>query len=44
MLASFPGDLAFYLIAVPAVILIGLDKGGFVGLSSLAMPLLALAI
>jgi len=41
---SFPAELSFYLIAFPAVILIGLDKGGFVGLSSLAMPLLALAI
>ena len=44
MLLSFPTELSFYLVAVPAVILIGLDKGGFVGLSSLAMPLLALTI
>jgi uncharacterized protein len=44
MIPSPPGDLAFYLIAIPAVILIGLDKGGFVGLSSLAMPLLAVAV
>ena len=44
MLLSFPAELSFYLIAIPAVILIGLDKGGFVGLSSLAMPLLALTI
>jgi hypothetical protein len=40
----FPGDLAFYLAAIPAVILLGLSKGGFSGLSSLAMPLVALAI
>ena len=44
MLSAFPSDLAFYLIAVPAVILIGLDKGGFAGLSSLAMPLMAVAV
>ncbi len=40
----FPGDLAFYLAAIPAVILLGLSKGGFSGLSSLATPLFALAI
>src|SRR5271163_2245592 len=32
----------FYLVAVPAVIILGLSKGGFSGLSSLAMPLLSL--
>ena len=31
MLPSPPSDLAFYLIAIPAVILLGLDKGGFAG-------------
>lgn len=36
-------DPAFYLAAIPAVILIGLGKGGFVGVGSLALPLLALA-
>jgi len=39
-----PGDWSFYAAAVPAVILLGLSKGGFSGLSSLAMPLLALVI
>ena len=39
-----PGDPVFYLAAIPAVILLGLSKGGFSGLSSLAMPLLSLAI
>ena len=38
------GDWTFYLAAVPAVILLGLSKGGFSGLSTLAMPLLALTI
>ena len=32
----------YYLVAVPAVIILGLSKGGFSGLSSLAMPLLSL--
>src|SRR5271156_6515377 len=32
----------FYLVAVPAVIILGLSKGGFSGLSSIAMPLLSL--
>ena len=32
----------FYLVAVPAVIVLGLSKGGFTGLSSLAMPMLSL--
>jgi hypothetical protein len=44
MLSAFPGDPLFYLAAIPAVILLGLSKGGFSGLSSLAMPLVALAI
>ena len=34
--------LEFYLVAVPAVIVLGLSKGGFTGLSSLAMPMLSL--
>ncbi len=37
-------DPTFYLVAIPAVILIGLGKGGFIGVASLALPLLALAI
>src|SRR5271157_5131550 len=36
------GELNFYLVAVPAVIVLGLSKGGFTGLSSLAMPMLSL--
>jgi uncharacterized protein len=37
-------DWTFYLAAIPAVILVGLSKGGFSGLSALAMPLLALVV
>ncbi|THD44139.1 MAG: sulfite exporter TauE/SafE family protein [Bradyrhizobium sp.] len=44
MILSPSGDLAFFLTAIPAVILLGLSKGGFSGLSSLAMPLMALAV
>lgn len=35
---------AFYMAAVPAVILLGLSKGGFAGLGVLGMPLMALTI
>jgi uncharacterized membrane protein YfcA len=34
----------FYLVAVPAVILWGLSKGGFAGLSALSLPLMALVM
>ncbi len=37
-------DPVFYLCAVPAVILVGLAKGGFTGLGALGMPLMALGI
>jgi uncharacterized protein len=37
-------DTLFYLAAVPAVILMGLAKGGFAGIGAFAMPLLALVI
>jgi uncharacterized membrane protein YfcA len=37
-------DPLFYLMAVPAVILQGLSKGGFAGLNLLSLPLLALVI
>lgn len=38
-------SLAFYLIAVPAVLIVGIGKGGFAGgLGILAVPLLSLAI
>src|SRR5271167_4832819 len=38
------GELQFYLVALPAVIILGLSKGGFTGLSSLAMPMMSLVI
>jgi uncharacterized protein len=37
-------DPSFYVVAIPAVILLGLGKGGFAGLGSTALPLLALSI
>jgi uncharacterized protein len=37
-------DWIFYAAAIPAVILLGLSKGGFSGLSALSMPLLSLAV
>jgi uncharacterized membrane protein YfcA len=37
-------DPAFYVVAVLAVILLGLGKGGFAGIGALSLPLLALAI
>jgi len=36
--------LSFYLAAVPAVVLLGLSKGGFSGVGLLSLPLLALVI
>lgn len=39
-----PQDLGFFLFAIPAVILIGLAKGGFSGLGALGMPIMALGI
>jgi uncharacterized protein len=39
-----PGDLLFYLCAIPAVILLGLSKGGFAGLGALGTPLMALGV
>jgi hypothetical protein len=36
------GQIQFYLVAVLAVIILGLSKGGVSGLSSLAMPILSL--
>ena len=39
----YPESLAFYAAAVPAVLLVGLSKGGFQGLSVLSLPLLSLA-
>ena len=37
-------DLSFYVAAVPAVVLLGLSKGGFSGVGMLATPLVALVI
>lgn len=37
-------DVHFYLFAVPAVVLIGLAKGGFSGLGALGVPLMALGM
>lgn len=37
-------DPVFYLLAVPAVILLGLAKGGFAGIGVIAVPLMALAV
>lgn len=39
-----PQDVYFYLFAIPAVLLIGLAKGGFSGLGALGMPLIALGM
>ena len=39
-----PHDSAFYLLAIPAVLLIGLAKGGLSGMGALGLPLLALAM
>ena len=38
-------DLSFYLVAIPAVLLLGISKSGFgAGFGSLAVPLMALAV
>jgi uncharacterized protein len=37
-------DPLFYAAAIPAVILVGLSKGGFAGIGALSLPLLALVI
>lgn len=34
----------FYALAVPAVIMLGLSKGGFVGMGALSLPIMALAV
>lgn len=39
-----PTDPHFYLYALPAVLLIGLAKGGFTGLGALGMPMMALGM
>ena len=42
MLAPIISDPAFYAVAIPAVIFLGLAKGGFSGVATGATPLLAL--
>ncbi|HEY9216404.1 MAG TPA: sulfite exporter TauE/SafE family protein [Phenylobacterium sp.] len=37
-------DPLFYALAVPAVVLMGISKGGFAGVGAVSMPLLAMAI
>lgn len=37
-------DPVFYLLAIPAVVLMGLSKGGFAGVGALSLPLLVFAI
>ena len=37
-------DPLFYLLAIPAVVLLGLAKGGFAGMGALTLPLLVLVI
>jgi hypothetical protein len=36
-------DPLFYVLAVPAVILLGLAKGGFGGIGMLSLPMMALS-
>src|ERR1044072_2577712 len=38
------GDWHFYALAVPAVILLGLSKGGFAGMGALSVPMVALVV
>jgi hypothetical protein len=37
-------DPLFYLLAVPAIIALGLGKGGFAGIGMISTPLLALVV
>jgi hypothetical protein len=37
-------DPLFYLLAIPAVVALGLSKGGFAGMGQMATPLLALVM
>ena len=43
-MTSIISDPLFYLAAIPAVILMGLAKGGFAGLGLIAIPLMALVL
>jgi uncharacterized protein len=42
--APLISDPLFYALAVPAVILLGLSKGGFAGMGALSLPILAMAV
>lgn len=37
-------DPLFYFVAVPAIVLLGLSKGGFAGLGALSLPMMAMVI
>ena len=37
-------DWHFYALAIPAVLMLGLSKGGFAGMGALALPMLAFVI
>ncbi len=37
-------DPLFYALAVPAVVMLGLSKGGFAGIGALSLPMLAMAV
>jgi hypothetical protein len=41
---TIPTDPLFYLLAVAAVVLLGLSKGGFFGLGVVALPLMSLSV
>jgi hypothetical protein len=41
---TIPTDPLFYLLAIAAVILLGLSKGGFFGLGVIALPLMSLSV
>jgi uncharacterized protein len=41
---SIIGDPFFYLLAIPAILALGLGKGGFAGLGMISTPLLALRV
>jgi uncharacterized protein len=43
-LSSVITDPLFYLLAIPAVLLLGLGKGGFAGVGMVSTPMLALAV
>ena len=42
--AAIVNDPFFWLLGIPAVVLLGLGKGGFIGVGTLAIPLMAQAV